>query len=233
MPAENSHYFKRSCRVWFPDFENVLERRKQHYQKQSSHPMLALVRYVRSDITRQQFLSLFSPHEMPENFFPTDNILYSRIRALCAAYQDRKLSDGEFDEQILIAFRSGPVDDVFSPPYESWDEILRLISRLETKVSRLPFYFDGLGWIGYLKGNAPRQQYVNLTCDSADYLCLLLEYGVDTIKAALRETYATEVSVALRLRTLCMDCRNGSLLPDDFDHRFLELAQEFCRDIPE
>ena len=224
-------YFIRSRNVWFPDFETVIERREQRFRRQSFHAMLALIRYFRSEITRQQFLSQFLADEAPERCF--DETQYTHIRALCAAYQRKEISAAEFDEQILVSFRAKPVDDVFSPPFELWDEAVCLISRLRKKSERLPFYLDGFGWVGYLLGNVPRQFYVKAVGDAGSYLCQLREYGVDAIKEALKETYSMEVSVALDLRKLCIGYKTGAISNEDFDRQFLQLAREFCADIPE
>lgn len=116
---------------------------------------------------------------------------------------------------------------------KSNNEISDLISRLRKKSNRLPFYLDGFGWVGYLLGNVTRQEYVNIVGDTGDHLCRLLAYGTDELKKDLNEKYSMEVSVVLRLRKLCIDYKNGLLLQDDFDDQFLQLAREFCSDIPE
>ena len=229
--TQTQSYFIRSCNVWYPDFETKIERREEAFQRESFHAMLALIRYFRSEITRQQFLSQFLADEAPEqSIYETK---YSHIRSLCAAYQRKEISDAELDEQILVSFRAKPVDDVFSPPFALWDEVVCLISRLKKKMERLPIYFDGFCWVGYLLGNMPRQVFVEAVGDAASYLCRLQAYGFEYVKEALKETYSKEVSVALRLRKLCIDYKTGSISNDDFDHQVLELAREFCSDIPE
>ena len=82
-------------------------------------------------------------------------------------------------------------------------------------------------------GNVTRQLYVKTVCDTGDHLCQLLAYGTDAVKEDLNDKYSMEVSVALRLRELCMNYKNGSLSSDEFDCRFLQLAGDFCLDILE
>ena len=223
-------YFIKSRNVWFPDFEKEIERKRVRYQKSSFLSMLALLCYFRSDITRDQFLSQFLTQKVPDNMFSTDKVLYLQIKKCCLSYQSKDISNADFDEKILLSFRARPLDDVFSPPFEAWNEVVQLISRLENKTNRLPFYFDGLGWIGYLMGNVTRQLYVKTVCDAGDHLCQLLAYGTDTVKEDLHDKYSTEVSVALRLRELCMNYQHESLSSEEFDCRFLQLAGDFCLD---
>ena len=230
--TQAQNYFIRSCNVWFPDFETVIENTEPRFWKQSFHALLALLCYFRSEITRKQFLSQFFACEVPKKIFPSDKVLYSQIRLLGSAYQNKEVSNAEFDEQLLLAFRRRPTEDIFSPAFESWDECKRLISKLEKK-RKLPLWFDFVGWLGYLKGNVSRQQYVEVVCSESDYLCQLLSLGTDFVKQELNEKYSMEVSVALHLRKLCIDYKHGLLLPDDFDVQFLLLAKEFCSDIVE
>ncbi|MBQ9851368.1 MAG: hypothetical protein IJO37_00440 [Ruminiclostridium sp.] len=225
-------YFIRSCNVWFPDFETVIENMERRFRKQSFHALLALLCYFRSEITRQQFLSQFFACEVPKKLLPSDKVLYSEIRLLGSAYQNKEVSNAEFDEQLLLAFRRRPTEDIFSPAFDSWDECKRLISKLEKKC-KLPLWFDFVGWIGYLKGNVSRQQYVEIVCSESDYLCQLLDFGTDDAKKDLTETYRAETSVVLRLRELCINYKKTILTQEDFDNRFLLLAREFCLDIPE
>jgi len=226
-------YFIKSRNVWFPDFEKEMERKSLRYQKSSFPSMLALLCYFRSEITRNQFLSQFLTQKAPEKLLSIDRRPYLQIKEYCISYQNKEISSAEFDEKILLSFRARPSDDVFSPSFEAWNEVIHLISRLEEKTNRLPFYFDGLGWIGYLMGNVTRQLYVKTVCDTGDHLCQLLAYGTDAVKEDLNDKYSMEVSVALRLRELCMNYKNGSLSSDEFDCRFLQLAGDFCLDILE
>jgi len=226
----DQEYFIKSCNVWFPDFEEAIESKEQRYQKQSVHGMLALMHYFRAEITRQQFLSRFLVQEAPK--LSADKIRYSQIRELCTAYQCKKLSDIEFDEKILLSFRGRPSGDVFSPAVESWDQIKSLISKLERKRT-LPPWLECFGWLGYLKGNVQRKPYAEIVCGEGDYLCQLQEYGVEAVKEDLKNKYSMEVSAALDLRALCMNYRDGSISPDEFDCRFIQLAREFCSDVPE
>lgn len=223
--------FMKSPNVWFPDFEKELERKSFRYQKSSFHPMLTLLRYFRSEITRDQFLSQFLTQKAPDKLLSADKIPYLQIRAHCLSYQYKEISNAEFDEKILLSFRARPLDDTFSPPFESWNEVIHLISRLEHKTNRLPFYFDGLGWTGYLKGNAARHLYVRTVCDTGDYLCQLLAYSTEDVKDNLNGKYSPEVSVALRLRELCTNYKDGLTTSDEFDCQYLQLAREFCSDI--
>ena len=226
-------YFIKSCNVWFPDFEKKIEDKGLHYRKISFYAMLTLLCYFRSEITRNQFLSQFLTQKAPEKLLSIDRRPYLQIKEYCISYQNKEISSVEFDEKILLSFRARPSDDVFSPSFEAWNEVIHLISRSEEKTNRLPFYFDGLGWSGYLMGNVTRQLYVKTVCDTGDHLCQLLAYGTDAVKEDLNDKYSMEVSVALRLRELCMNYKNGSLSSDEFDCRFLQLAGDFCSDILE
>ena len=235
MAAEDTRvqdYFIRSCNVWFPDFEERMKDKEQRYQKRSFHAMLDLLCYFRSKLTRQQFISRFVSQEAPEKILPSEKALYSQARSLCSAFQTRKISDAEFDEQLLLAFRERPTEDVFAPPFESWDEIKRLIYKFEHK-RKLPVWLDLLGWLGFLKGNVSRQPYAEIVCGEGSHLCQLLEFGTDAVKEDLNGKYSMEVSVALRLRKLGIDYKFNSLSNEDFDAQFLLLAKEFCSDIPD
>jgi hypothetical protein len=226
-------YFIRSCNVWFPDFEEKIECKEQHYQKRSFHAMLVLLRYFRSEITREAFLFQFFAQDPPEKLLSIDKTPYLQIKEFCAAYQNKEISAAEFDEKVLISFRARPLDGVFSPPFELWSDVVCLISRLERKQKCLPIWFDFLGWTGYLKGNVTIQQYLEIAGDSGDYLCQLLDYGTDAVKEELNKTYSKEVAAALHLRKLCIDYKDELLSQEAFDNRFLQLAKDFCWDILE
>ncbi|MBR2491450.1 MAG: hypothetical protein IKB65_08225 [Ruminiclostridium sp.] len=231
--TRDQEYFIKSRNVWFPDFEKEMERKSLRYQKSSFPSMLALLCYFRSEITRNQFLSEFLTQKAPDKMLSTDKLPYLQIKEYCLSYQNKEISDAEFDEKILLSFCARPLDGVFSPPFASWNEVVHLISRVENKTNHLPFYFDGLGWVGYLKGNVTRYLYVKTVCDAGDHLCQLLQYGSDAVKEDLNDKYSMEVSVALRLRELCMKYKDGSLSSDEFDCQYLQLAKDFCSDILE
>lgn len=226
-------YFIRSRNVWFPDFEEKIEDMDTRCQKRNFHGMLALLCYFRGEITREAFLRQFLAQKAPEKMLLREKTQYIQIKELCLAYQDKEISDAEFDEKVLISFRARPLDGVFSPPFELWSDVVCLISRLERKQKCLPIWFDFLGWTGYLKGNVTIQQYLEIAGDSGDYLCQLLDYGTDAVKEELNKTYSKEVAAALGLRKLCIDYKNELLCQSDFDNRFLHLAKEFCWDILE
>ena len=238
-------YFARSNKVWFPDFEETLEQREDLYRRiYGKHPAVvscftSVLQYLRGELSRpqfaEQFLTHFSEQGEPPRMLSAHRKVYKSAYELCTAYQSRLISNAEFDEQLLLSFRDRPTGDVFSPAFESWDTFKSLISKLEKKSQCLPVYFDGISWNGYLKGNVESRRYAELYLagGTGDYLCQLLEYGADTVKESLKETYSMEVSVALRLRKLCMDYRDELLSHDDFEAQFLLLAEEFCSNIPE
>ena len=229
----SENFFVRSRNVWFPDFEEKMDAAQRRCQRTSFHGMLILMRYFRTEMTRQQFLLQFPAQEIPEKCFPSDREKYLQMKALCAAYQNGEISGTELDERLLFCFRARPVEDVFAPAFESWDEIHDLLSRLQRKTDRLPVYFDGLGWSAYLKGLITGRQYAeaHMAFDTGSYLQMLLEYGID--KENLKETYSAEISVCLRLRKLCSDYRYELISTGEFETQFLQLAGEFCGNNPE
>lgn len=227
-------YFVRSQKVWFPDFDEILQSEFELYSKYQNNysSLIAVISYFRKELSRAQFVTHFSKQEMPQKMLIKHRRLYDCAQKLSIAYQNGSISAAEFDEQLLLAFRNRPTEDVFSPVYELWDEITFLISRLEKKSNHLPIYFDGLGWGGYLKGYITRRQYAEThsNFDAGGYLAQVLDYGVDAEKENLKNNYGTEISVCLRLRKLCSDYQAGSILPNEFDSQFLQLAMEFCWD---
>ena len=238
--SENIHsqdYFVKSPTIWFPDFSEVVENQGDYYGKSSSNfsSFIAILRVFHKELTRAQFAAYFLEQDAPQKMLSKHRKLYNCAQELCTAYRNRLISDVEFDEQLLLSFRNRPTEDVFSPSFESWDDITRLISRLEKKQTRLPVFFDGLAWNSYLKGIVTRRTYVeaHLDWDTGGYLAQLLAYGTDSVKDPLKEKYSTEVSVSMRLKNLCFDYKNDSLSPDDFESQFLQLAREFCSDIVE
>ena len=230
-------YFVKSKKVWFPDFSEMLETQGELYSKSKYDlsSLLTVLRYFRRELSKKQFATYFLEQKAPEKMLSKQRELYNCAHELCMAYQNQSISNTEFDERLLLAFRHRPTEDVFLPVFESWDEINSLISRLEKKGNRLPIYFDGLGWNGYLKGIVTSRQYVewHLNWGTGDHLCQLLACGTDEMKKDLNETYSMEVSVVLRLRELCMEYRDQLVSPDSFEAQFLELAREFSSNIPE
>lgn len=237
---QSQDYFDKSQKIWFPDFEKVLQEEAEYYDEYSNSSnysgLIAVLCFFRKEHTRAQFVAYFLEQDPPQKKLLTKHRkLYNRAHELCTAYQNQLISDAEFDKQLLLSFRNRPTDDVFAPAPESWEEITLLISRLEAKSKRLPVYFDGLAWSAYLKGIATNQQYVQvqLARDTGGYLAQLLAYGVDSIKKELKEIYSMEVSVCMRLRKLCIDYKEELISSDDFISQFLLLAREFCSDIVE
>lgn len=233
IPSQD--YFVKSQNIWFPDFEKVLQAETEYcddYSDSSNYSgIIAILSFLRKEVTREQFVTYFLEQDPPQKtLFSKHREQYNRVHELCSAYQNHSISDTEFDEQLLLSFRNRPTEDVFSPEPELWDEVTLLISRLETKAKRLPVYFDCLALGVYLKGALTKQQYVKLQSisDTGGYLAQLLEYGVDSVKQELKETYSMEVSVCLRLRKLFIDYKEGLISADEFDSRFLQLVREFC-----
>lgn len=235
--VQSQDYFVKSPQIWFPDFEEMLEQREAHYRRLSADfsSLIAVVRFLRGELSRAQFVSQFLEQEAPGKMVSSHRVLYNCAQEVCTAYENRQICDEEFDEKLLLAFRNRPTGDVFTPAPEAWEDVTRLISRLEAKSDRLPVWFDGLGWVGYLKGIVTSRQYaeVHLAQDTAGSLAQLLTYGADSVKESLQETYSREVSVCLQLKNLCCDYRQERISRDDFNARLLLLAGEFCRDFPE
>lgn len=233
LQAQN--YFARSNRIWFPDFEGVVQDEKRRYGKNVNNfsSLISVLRFFQQNLSRSQFVSQFLEQVAPQKMLSKDRQFYNRTRELCISYQNRTISNSEFDEQILLSFRNRPTEDVYTPTYESWTETTLLLSRLKRKEESLPHYFDGLGWNAYLKGIVTSRQYAerHLAWDTGGYLAQLLSYGVD--KANLKEKYSAEISVCIRLRKLCIDYKDALLSKNDFDEQFLGLAREFCSDISE
>ena len=232
---KSQHYFKHSPNVWFPDLEEKMEGAQRRWQRTSFDGMLELLRYFRSEITRQQFLHQFLRQGLPEKLLPSDREKYLQIKTLCTDHLEQKISDAELDEGLLLCFRARPAGDVFAPAFEDWEEIKALISGLEKKSAALPCYFDGLGWCGYLRGLVTSHQYAEgiLAWDTGGYLAQLCDYGVDSVKTSLRERYQREVSVSLHLRDLCIDYKKELMTTEAFNAQFLQLAREFCADTGE
>lgn len=228
-------YFVRSSKIWFPDFVETIEEEHDRYSRYSSDfsGLRALLSFFRGELTRVQFADCFLKYDAPHKMLSKQRRLYYRTQELCVAYQNRSISDVEFDEQLLLAFRNRPTEDVFSPAFESWGEITALISLLEKKSKQLPVHFDGLAWGTYLKGIVTSRQYAAayLAFDTGSHLTQVMSYGAD--KERLRKNYSMEISVCLRLNKLCFDYDNKLLSPDDFKLQFLQLAKEFCSDIKE
>ena len=227
--------FEQSKQIWFPDLAETLNEEKRLYSKYGADfsSLTAVLRFFCRELTRSQFTAYFLEQKPPQKMLSRHRKLYQCAQKLCISYQERAISDAEFDDQLLLAFRNRPTEDVFSPAFETWSEIAYLITLLEKKSQSLPVYFDGLSWGAYLKGIVTGRQYAEayLTVDTGGYLAQLLSYGADSVKASLSEQYSTEVSVCIRLRTLCIDYKHGSLSPVEFGSRFLQLAREFCSDI--
>lgn len=223
---EEATYFTKSQRIWFPDFEEMIE--KYDKDGDTSSALRAIVGYFRKELSAAEFAAYFLGQDAPGKMLHTHRKLYKRALELCMQYRNQSICQEEFDEQLLLAFRGRPTEDVFSPAFPLCGEICQLLPRILEKSRCLPLHFDGTAWNAYLKGIVTRSEYVKgyLSFGTGEHLAQLVANGVD--KENFAKQYSKEISVCLSLRKLCIDYRAGLLSPDSFDTQFLALAKEFC-----
>lgn len=223
--------FIRSRSIWFPDFADELREQEQHYRRLNGDfsVFLILLCYLRGEMPRGQFVTQFSETEAPQNMLRRQRALYTRLQTLCAAYQNHGIGDAAFDEQLLLAFRGRPTEDVFSPTDSKQNEIIRLMARLDEKAKQLPPPFDGTAWNSFFSGRLTRRQYAD-ACLSFGVADRLTQAACED---AFAQAYRTEISVCQQLQALCTAYRDGQVTPDSFDIRFTALANAFCADAPE
>ncbi len=226
-------FFSGSPNVWFPDFMEMVEAAQKHCARYPTPfvSMNALLAYLRKEISRNQFVEQFLAQEVPRKILLSDRRVYLQVKALCDEYRSQNICAAEFDERLLLSFRARPVDDAFSPDFKQWKKITELILRLRQKEKKLPVHFDGIGWMAYLTGRLMRREYVeqHLTWSTGEHLSQYLTYGVGAEEFA--EKYASEITVCMKLRTLCMEYKDGKETAEEFDRQMLNLAQEFCKEI--
>ena len=226
-------YFEKPSTIWFPDFEEVMEEKEGSFQKYSFFSGIALIRYFRGELTREQFISEFLAQEMPQKILSREKELYKQIQEWFYAVQQQIMCPADFDAQIFLAFRNRPAEDVFVPALDKQEEICKLMSRLKQKDNRLPLSLFRIPWNPYLSGRFTRKECTELFLASGtyEYLARRVAYGID--KEDLAAKYRTEIAVCLRLWQLCLAQRDNSVSKDSFDTQFVALATEFCADIPE
>ena len=231
-PTRNN--FQQPRNIWFPDFEEVLASRERRWGRNAAafENLTALLHYFRGEQSRKQFLQQFFSQEPPGKMLKADRTLYCRVYTLCSDYRSGTLDDEALDTQLFLSFRDRPLEDVFVPALEQWEEILDLLSRLAQKMRTLPVHFDGLAWNAYLSGRMTRAAYTGacLTAATADHLAQLAAYGTE--KETFAQQYAAEIALCTELKNLCLEYRQNLLSADFFDARFLKLAAAFCADIP-
>jgi len=222
-------------RIWFPDFEEMLVQQEAHFEKLGADfsCFLLLLRYFRGAMSRAQFVKEYLAQEAPQKMLRKHRELYQRVFTLCIAYEAQSICDTELDDQLLLAFRDRPEEDVFTPDFSLWDDVAHLMSVLEAKSRRLPHHFDGTAWNSYLRGSLTRREYTErfLSFGTVDHLAKIAAYGLD--KDRFAEEFSPEISVCLQLHKLCQDYRDSVVSPASFDLQFLELARAFCEELLE
>ena len=230
---QNQCFFSGSPNVWFPDFMETVEAAQKRCERYPTPfvSMNALLDYLRKEISRNQLIEQFLAQEAPRKILQSDRRVYLQVKALCEEYRNQKMCAAEFDERLLLSFRARPVDDTFSPDFKQWEKMNELILRLREKEKKLPVHFDGIGWMAYLTGRLTRSAYVQqyLEWGVGEHLSQYLTYGVGAEEFAKK--YALEIDVCMRLRTLCLEYRDGKEKAEEFDRQMLHLAQEFCEKI--
>jgi len=223
---DSDTFFIRSRSIWFPDFEQALVSLEQRcaVMPPPTDALRCILAYFRGEISRGAFIARFPALPCPPKMLRRERALYECAAAFCA---DGESAEG-FDDRLLLCLRSRPGEDVFSPSFEAWEELCALICRIQTKQTRLPQPLSGVGWCAYLNGNVTRAEFSRgyfvkgIPKPTEDSLFP----GFDT--AAPDAQYSAEFAACWELAKLCREYREGSLSPEAFDLRYLELAHRFC-----